>query len=309
MNLFSRLAILISVLALAVPASAADASPMPRKRILFFSKSSDFEHSVVARRNGNPAFAEQVLRELGGKNNLEFTFSKDGSLFTPEYLKQFDVIFFYTTGDLTESGTDRAPPMTPAGKAALLQAVENGKGFVGVHSASDTFHSPGNKPINVPARNQSDGDRADPYIKMLGGEFIKHGAQQKSRLIVADSKFPGMSGVPADFGPTEEWYSLKNFAPDLHVLLVQDTTGMTGSEYARPPYPSTWARQEGKGRVFYTSMGHREDIWLNPVFQAVLLGGLNWTSGRVDADVTPNISEVAPKANVLPPYVSPPPKP
>jgi type 1 glutamine amidotransferase len=308
MNRFSRLALIAASVALAAPAPAGDASPLPRKKILFFSKSADFEHSVVVRRNGNPAFAEQVLRELGAKNNLEFTFSKDGSLFTPEYLDRFDVIFFYTTGDLTESGTDRNPPMPPSGKTALLQAIEHGKGFVGVHCASDTFHSPGNQALNVPARNQSDGDRADPYIRMLGGEFIKHGAQQKSRLIVADSRFPGLSAVPADFGPTEEWYSLKNFAPDLHVLLVQDTTGMTGAEYARPPYPSTWARRQGRGRVFYTSMGHREDVWLNPVFQAVLLGGLNWTSGRVEADVTPNIDRVARGANTLPTFVAPPQK-
>ena len=87
---------------------------------------------------------------------------------------------------------------------------------------------------------------------MIGGEFIRHGAQQPSRLITADAKFPGMAAMPANFAPMEEWYSLKNFAPDLHVLLVQDTAGMKGAEYQRPPYPSTWVRLHGKGqgRVF-----------------------------------------------------------
>jgi len=115
-----------------------------------------------------------------------------------------------------------------------------------------------------------------------------------------------MDAVPDDFGPLEEWYSLKDFQPNLHVLLVQDTstmnkTGNNRSAYDRPNYPSTWARAYGKGRVFYTSMGHRDDIWTNPVFQSVLTGGINWAVGNVKADVTPNLEKAAPDANTLPP--------
>jgi hypothetical protein len=133
---------------------------------------------------------------------------------------------------------------------------------------------------------------------MIGAEFIIHGAQQTSRMIVADAKFPGISEVPADFKPLEEWYALKNFAPNLHVLLVQDTDGMKGPMYQRPHYPATWARMYGQGRVFYTNMGHREDVWTNPVFQSVLVGGINWAVHNADADVTPNLDKVTPKASV-----------
>jgi hypothetical protein len=63
----------------------------------------------------------------------------------------------------------------------------------------------------------------------------------------------------------------------------------------------------GKGRVFYTSLGHREDIWRDPVFQSVLHGGIDWALHRFDADITPNLGEVAPQANALPAYVPPPP--
>lgn len=300
-----------SLLVLAsVPAALQAAAPAPKK-VLFFSKSSGFEHDAIKTLDSPKfGFAFRVLKELGEKNNIEFTFSKDGSLFSKDYLAQFDAIFFYTTGDLTlakNSPTqgDGNPPMTPAGKAALLEAIANGKGFVGTHSAADTFHAPGTKD-HGPARNLPDGENTDPYGKMLGGSFIKHDAQQKSHQIVVDSKFPGMGAVPADFGPQEEWYSLKNFAPDLHVLLVQDTSTMDGPSYKRPPYPSTWARMHGKGRVFYTNMGHRDDVWTNPTFQAVLMGGLNWALRRVDADVTPNVSKVTPEANVLPKYVEAP---
>lgn len=309
MKRHNRISILVATaVAAAAPLAAAELPPSTTKKILFFSKSAVFEHSVIKRTAGHPSFAEQVLQELGAKHALAFTFSKDGSLITADYLSQFDAFMFYTTGDLTTVGLDKTPPMSAAGKAALLAAIAAGKGFIGVHSATDTFHSPGNADIG-PARYVDDGDRADPFIKMLGGELIKHGAQQPAHLIVSDPKFPGLAAVPADFAPNEEWYSLKNFAPDLHVLLIQETAGMKGPEYARPPYPSTWARMEGKGRVFSTNLGHREDVWLNPVFQSVLLGGMEWAAGRVDADVTPNLDQVAPKARVLPPDPAAAPKP
>jgi type 1 glutamine amidotransferase len=198
--------------------------------------------------------------------------------------------------------------MTPAGKAALLAAIAGGKGFIGLHSATDTFHT-ASRNGHVPERFLDDGAAADDFVKMIGGEFIRHGKQQVAKVTVIDPKFPGVSAVPAGYAPQEEWYSLKNFAPDLHVLLVQETAGMEGEEYQRAPYPMTWARKHGKGRVFYTSMGHREDIWTSPVYQSLLEGALNWAVGRVKADVSPNLSTAAPGANRLPVYVAPAPKP
>jgi type 1 glutamine amidotransferase len=134
---------------------------------------------------------------------------------------------------------------------------------------------------------------------MLGGEFIMHGQQQVSHLVVADPRFPGIIAVAPDNKIFDEWYTLKDFSDDLHVLLVQDTTGMTGFLYARPNYPSTWVHMYGRGRVFYTSLGHRDDMWTSALFQSVLVGGINWAVGRTDADLTPNIGQVAPGAGVL----------
>ena len=270
------------------------------KHVLFFSKSSGYEHSVIKKRGEELSHAEKILKEVGEGNNIQFTFTKDGRVFTPENIAKYDAFFFYTTGDLTEPGDDGNPPMSAEGKAAFLEAIEKGKGFIGTHSATDTFHSPGNKEHGE-ARYKPDGDKADPYVKMIGAEFIRHGEQQSSHMICEDKKFPGMDAVRFDFSPLEEWYSLKNFAPDLHVLLVQETSGMKGDMYQRPPYPATWARLHGKGRVFYTSMGHREDIWTNPVFQNVLAGGINWAVGNVNADAIPNLDKVTPGANELPP--------
>jgi type 1 glutamine amidotransferase len=75
---------------------------------------------------------------------------------------------------------------------------------------------------------------------------------------------------------------------------------MVDACYQRPPFPATWARLQGQGRVFYTSMGHFESVWTSDVFQQVVLGGLSWALKRVDADVTPNIDRVTPRANQLP---------
>jgi hypothetical protein len=309
----SRFVLLATTLLLAVtlPGRAADAADrVDKKKVLFFSKSSGFQHDAVKLKmpDGRPGYAFAMMKKIGEQHDIEFTFSKDGSRFTPEYLSQFDAFVFYTTQDLTQERTegrgDGNPPMSQAGKAALLQAIADGKGFVGLHSATDTFHSPGNIDYG-PARHQTDGEKADPYIKMIGGEFVKHDAQQPGRLTIADTKFPGVNALPGDFGLHEEWYSLKNFAPDLHVILVQNTARMVGPSYARASYPSTWARMEGKGRVFYTNMGHREDVWEHPGFQAVLVGGIDWALGRLEADVTPNIETATPEANVLPKYVAP----
>jgi type 1 glutamine amidotransferase len=295
----------------------------PNKKILFFTKSQGFQHSVIARDAKDPekpAYAEQILTDLGAKTGFDITCSKDGTIFADAAkLAQYDAFVFYTTGDLTKdsdkyemlAGPDKKktvkgklfckePGMGDAGKAALLEAINGGKGFMALHCGSDTFHGRG-KSTGELIRDVNDKgeDDFDPYIAMLGGEFIVHGNQQKATLHCVDPKFPGAAGLDNAAFP-EEWYSLKNFAPDLHVILMQDTAGMTGSMYQRAPYPETWARMHGKGRVFFSSLGHREDVWKMDPFMALLTGAMNWTTGRAEADVTPNIKEVAPGADPKP---------
>jgi type 1 glutamine amidotransferase len=75
---------------------------------------------------------------------------------------------------------------------------------------------------------------------------------------------------------------------------------MRGGMYQRPNYPATWARKHHKGRVFFTSMGHREDVWENRIFQDLLMGGLAWALGNVDAEIPPNLEKETPEANQLP---------
>jgi hypothetical protein len=258
-------------------------------RALYFTKSAGYEHSVVSHAGGEPSHSEAVLAAIGASHDVDVTFSKDGSLFTPDTLAGFDVIVFYTSGDLLSRGADGQPPLTPEGKRALIDAVAAGKGFVGIHSAAATFHK----------REPADGP--DPYVRMLGGAFIHHGAPQTATVSVPDAAFPGCGALGREWTCHEEWYSTKEFAADLHAILVMQTAGMEGIDYQRPPYPLAWARPHGRGRVWYTAMGHGEDMWDTPRFRTMLAGGIEWAGGRIDADVTPNLATVAPDAGVLPP--------
>ncbi len=261
--------------------SASEGKPV---KVLYFTRSAGFEHPVVRRKDGELSFSEKVLTELGQKHGFEVTCTKDGRVFDGD-LDQYDVIAAFATGDLTKPNKRGTPPMSPKGKQRLLDAVADGKGFVGFHAATDSFHTGTSEP--------------DPYIAMIGAEFKSHGKQQKATMRVVSPKFPGLEGAGERFELLDEWYTFYHFHPDLHVILVQETKGMKGPAYQRPPYPATWARKHGNGRVFYTSMGHREDVWTNPLFQQIILGGLSWAAGRVEADVTPNFKEVTPEATKL----------
>lgn len=294
--------------------SAREAAP---KKILFFTRSQGFQHDVVNRNKpdgkkflgekGKLAHAEHLLTEWGKKHGFDVTCTKDGRVFIPEEIDKYDAFMFYTTGDLTqEKSADNTPPMPKEGKKYLLEAIAKGKGFIGSHCASDTFHSKGNTQQNQPASER------DPYIQMIGGEFIVHGEQFEATMKVS-SDFPAVKGLK-DFNLKEEWYSLKNFSPDLHVILAQDSSKATATWkqdknpkrvqggnafHIRPLHPATWARMHDKGRVFYTSMGHREDVWANETFQQVLLGGIAWALGNVNAEIPANYSKVTPDAAVL----------
>ena len=280
-----------------------------RKSLLIFTKSSGFEHDVVKQTGGRPSILESAVTALGEQHGFDVTTSKDGKIFDSKDFRKYAALLFFTTGDLTTSGTDRNPPMTPQGKKALLDAVHNGLGFVGVHAASDTFHTEPD-PLDLSNRYVAHGKQSDPYLQMVGGEFIAHGSTprlQTANLIVKDMKFPGLEGVASPVSFTEEWYSLKDFVPDLHVILTLDTQGMKGECYQRASYPVTWARMNGKGRVFYTAMGDRPENWSNPFFVSLLGGGIRWAIRDVNASLEENLTQAAPGYSEIPP--KPPPKP
>ncbi len=273
------------------------------KSVLVFTKSSGWEHDVVKRVGGKPSIVDDTINELGNEHGFSAGVTKDGRIFDSKEFHSYAGMVFFTTGDLTTLGTDGKPPMSAKGKQALLDAVRDGMGFVGVHAAADTFHTLPD-PEDRSNRYIAHGDQEDPYLRMLGAEFIIHGREprlQDANLIVNDPKFPGLEGVASPVSFNEEWYSLKDFMPDLHVILTLDTHGMKGECYQRAPYPATWARQHGKGRVFYTAMGDRPENWKNEFFLNLLAGGIRWTIGNASARLDANLKQAAPGYAEIPP--------
>jgi type 1 glutamine amidotransferase len=292
--------------------SASLALPQPvfaahHRSVLVFTKSSGFEHDVVKTPGGKPSIVEQAVAELGKRHGFDVTATKDGGVFDSNDLRKYAAVLFFTTGDLTTVGKDRNPPMSAQGKQSLLAAIGGGLGFVGVHAASDTFHTPPD-PDDNSNRYVAHGEQSDPYLRMLGAEFITHGSTprlQTANVIVNDPKFPGLEGVLSPVSFNEEWYSLKDFRTDLHVILTLDTKGMTGEPYQRAPYPMTWARMENKGRVFYTAIGDRPENWSDPFFLHLLGGGIRWAIRDARASVNQNLQQAAPGYAEIPPKPKP----
>jgi uncharacterized protein len=274
-----------------------------KKSVLVFTKSSGFEHDVVKVKDGKPSIVDSAVTALGQKYGFDVTATKDGGVFNSGEFKKYAAVLLFTTGDLTTAGTDKNPPISARGKQAFLDAIDGGMGFIGVHAASDTFHT---QPDTEDHANRyiAHGDKSDPYLRMLGGEFITHGSTprlQDANLIVNDPKFPGLEGVSSPVKFNDEWYSLKDFKTDLHVILTIDTKGMTGPPYQRAPYPMTWARMEGKGRVFYTAIGDRPENWSSEFFLNLLGGGIRWAIGEAKASVRTNLKQAAPGYAEIPP--------
>jgi type 1 glutamine amidotransferase len=274
-----------------------------QKSVLVFTKSSGWEHDVVKRIDGKPSIMDNAITEMGKKHNFEAVCSKDGRIFDSAEFAKFGAAVFFTTGDLLEEGTDKQPPMTATGKQKFLDAIYEGKGFVGVHAASDTFHT---KPDSSEAgtRYIAYGEKSDPYLRMLGAEFITHGSNprlQTCKVTINDAKFPGLEGVSSPVEFTEEWYSLKDFMTDIHVIATLDTTGMKGNCYQRKPYPVVFSRMHGKGRVFYTAMGDRPENWQIPFFLNQVAGGILFALGEAKGSVSQNLTSVAPGYAEIPP--------
>ena len=206
------------------------------KKVLFFTKSSGFQHSVITRKGDKLAMAEQILTDIGKEHGFEVVASKDGRLFEPDQIGQWDAFVFETTGDLT----------TPGSRQDTADLCRWRKGVLRRDPRRQGLHRDALRHRHVRPPRQTEQGRRDPYIQMIGGEFIIHGDQQPSRIDIVDPAFPGIAkgfGKSGNsFTITDEWYALKNLADDLHVILVQVTEGMKGHMYERPNFPITWAR-------------------------------------------------------------------
>ena len=221
---------------------------------------------------------EVVAQEKAAKAEFEAAVKKSLERLSPEHLRaeKIDaVIFANTTGDL---------PLPD--KEGFIKWIEDGHAFIGMHSASDTFH------------------QFKGYGEMLQGEFQTHGKQVPADLVAGDTAHPANAGIGSKWDiAQEEMYEMKDGSHDrskVHVIwfLKHPPQEPGKAEYAAV----SWCRMAGTGRVFYTSLGHREDLWnedpalpnrINSPetakqYQAHILGGIKWALGLVKGDATPN---------------------
>jgi len=186
----------------------------------------------------------------------------------PENLKNYDaVIFANTTGDL---------PLPD--KQGFIDWIAAGHAFIGTHSASDTYHG------------------FKPYIEMLGGEFAGHGQQVGVECLVQDLKHPATKHFGESYCiEQEEMYLIKNYDPArVHELLTLDKHPNNKKETGH--FAVAWTKEIGKGKVFYTSLGHRENVWENEKYQKHLLGGIKWALGLEAGDAKPQAALDQPSA-------------
>jgi type 1 glutamine amidotransferase len=247
---------LAALTALLTPvAQGAEATP---KKLLVVTVVKTFRHSSID-------LGEKIVAELGQKSGA-FTVDyvrTDADMakkMTPEALKNYDGVFFLsTTGE-----------MPFPDKTAFLDWIKSGKGFVGVHAATDTCHG--------------SGPGVDPYIEMIGGEFVTH-AVAPVECIVVDPEHPATKGLPKPWKLTDEIYIMKNYdRTKVHELLILDKA--LGSN--QPGFfPIAWCKNYGKGRVFYSALGHFENVWESPEYQMHILGGIKWALGLEKGDATP----------------------
>ncbi len=249
MHRYCGLLLVLVVLGSILSARESGLAKAPQKRkLLYMTLSAGFHHQSV-----EPS--EPIVKQIGEKSGaFETTVTKDVGAFTRENLKEYDAVMFYTTGEL---------PMTDAEKEAFADFIKSGHGFVGVHSATDTFYM------------------WPTYLEIIGGYFNNHPWHQQVKADVVDPSNKIVAPWGASFQINDEIYQISDFQyKTSHVLLKLDPSsvdlnkgGVVRRFYG---WPLAWTRTYGQGRVFYTALGHEEAVWNDSRYQAMLLNAFKW---------------------------------
>lgn len=251
----TRAALIPAALAAAVllaPHLVAQGNAVPK--VLYLTQSVGYKHEVLP-------LSEQILADLGRQSKtFEVTVSHDASTINARTLAPYSAVVFYTTGEL---------PMDESQRADLMAFVKGGKGFVGVHSATDTFY------------------KWPEYGEMIGGYFDEHPWNTTVTMKVEARDTPMTRHLGETWTIADEIYQFKNYSrADKHVLLSLVTSSVDmkakGVKRTDGDFANAWHRDWGKGRVFYTALGHRPEVWQDKSFQQHLVGGIRWAT-RTDA--------------------------
>lgn len=218
-------------------------------RVLVFTRTSEFRHDSIPR-------GIALIQTLGTAHGFGVDATEDASRFTRKSLAAYRVVIFLnTTGEVLNNRQ----------QAALEAYVRNGGGWVGVHSAADTEHA---WPF---------------YGTLLGGGawFMSHPSIQLARIRVERGSHPSTRHYPPSFSFTDEWYNFRaNPRSKVQVLLAIDETSYDPGSGAMGDHPIAWYHLVGRGRAWYTNLGHRIETYSDPSFAQHLLGGILWAARR-----------------------------
>ncbi len=215
-------------------------------KVLMSRHSEGFEHDYLPH-------AEVAVKKLGQDSGLyDAVTTARSRLITAEELANYDVLIFATTGEL---------PLDEDQKQAVLDFVSGGKGFVGIHNATDTCYE------------------WEEYGEMLGGYFNGHPWHEEVRVNVEDTDHPVTAMLGDSFTVTDEIYTFRNWDRDrTHVLMSLDNDSVDVSKGNRDDddYALGWCHPYGEGRVVYTGFGHPPELWEQPWFLEHILACIKW---------------------------------
>ncbi|WP_380286221.1 ThuA domain-containing protein [Hymenobacter monticola] len=224
-------------------------APVPeaavRPAVLVFSKTNGFHHASIP-------VGIRAIQQLGRENKFRVDTTTNAGKFRLDTLRKYQaVVFLSTTQDVLDATQ----------QTAFEQYIRLGRGFVGIHAATDTEY-------NWPW-----------YNGLVGAYFNGHPAVQQATVRVTDKTHTATSFLPDSWVRTDEWYNFRNIAPDLHVLATLDETTYTGGTNGAT-HPIAWYHSYGGGRAFYTAGGHTDDSFREPLFVRHLLGGIRYAMGQ-----------------------------
>ncbi|MDB9741368.1 ThuA domain-containing protein [Akkermansiaceae bacterium] len=259
--------------------------PSAQRKLLVFSQTNGYSHKSIP--TGKAAFS--ILGKETGA--FETIISNDLSYFEPENIAQFDAIcFLNTTGEVflpkkkrkKKGDTSVSPELTKEEelklqersdrlKESLMMHIKSGKGFIGIHSATDTFY------------------KWPEYGEMIGAYFNGHPWTSKmdvslkvSEAYVNDPLVAHLKGENLEF--KEEIYEFKEaeVGGNAEVLIKLDPELNSFANAKRKDsknVPISWTKMHGKGRVFYCSLGHNDEIFYNEKVLQHFLAGVQWAMG------------------------------
>ena len=248
-------ALLLCLMLVTQVADDAYGSP-DRPRVLFFSHSAGFVHDVVKRPDPETLAPAEVSFQKMAANRYDVVLSQDCAVL--DDLSSYDAVVFYTTGEL---------PVRAGTRAGLVDWVRDGGAFIGVHCASDTFYE------------------YPPFLEMVGGAFDGHPWNEQVNVRIEQRGHPSMVGLGGGFGIADEIYQFRDFQRHPVTVLLSldpDSVDISLGKREDGDYPLAWWRDYGRGRVFYTALGHRPEVWRAKPFQWHLLAGIEWAMSGPD---------------------------